>query len=54
MFRSLQAESELCKGGFVQDTKRAVSTIKQATDVGNKYIFDMWSHISDVDNHMAM
>ena len=38
---------------FVQDTKRAVTIVKQATDVGNKYIFDIWSHISDVDNHMA-
>ena len=38
---------------FVQDAKGAVTRIKSATGADNKYIFDMWSHISDVDNHMA-
>ena len=39
---------------FVQEAKQAVTRIRQATGQDdNAHIFDMWSHISDVDNHMS-
>ena len=33
--------------------KGVISKIKQVTGCDDKYAYDMWQHISDVDNHMA-
>ena len=39
---------------FVQMAKDGVSKFKQMCGLkGNEYLFDMWTHYSDVDNHLA-
>ena len=38
---------------WVQMAKGVISKIKQVTGCDDKYAYDMWQHVSDVDNHMA-
>ena len=33
--------------------KGVILKIKQVTGCDDKYAYDMWQHVSDVDNHMA-
>ncbi len=35
----------------VQETKFTITQVNQHTGSDDQYSFDMWSHISDVNNH---
>ena len=38
---------------WVQEAKTTITQIKQHTGCDDQYSFDMWSHVSDVNNHCA-
>ena len=38
---------------WVQEAKTTITQVKQHTGCDDQYSFDMWSHVSDVNNHCA-